>query len=80
MFKSTNTTYLMNCAENETKISSKLDLACGVPFIEILDLGADKNKIELRFLDVESLDQLMASLQTIKDELNRFDMSDHAVS
>jgi hypothetical protein len=80
MFKSTNTTYLMNCAENETKISTQLDLGSGVPFLDILDLGEGQNKINLRFLDMQSLDQMILCLQIIKDELNRFDMSDHAVS
>lgn len=79
MFKATNTIYTVNCGEHETQISAKLDLACGVPFIEILE-HENKEKVNLRFLDLHSLEQLISSLNTIKDELNRFDMSDQPVS
>lgn len=78
MLKHTNTIYTVGCGKNETKITVKLDLACGVPFVEIVEFGQET--LNLRFLDKESLEQLISSLNTVKDEMDRFDMNNQSVS
>lgn len=81
MFKHTNTIYTVSCGNNETKITAKLDLACGVPFVEIVEIVEfGQETLNLRFLDKESLEQLISSLNTVRDELDRFDMNNQSVS
>jgi len=78
MFKSTNTTYTISCGEKDTKISAKLDLACGTPLIEIVEFGQET--LNLKFHDKKSVEQLLLSIQTIKDEMDRFDPNNQSVS
>lgn len=73
------TTYTVNCGEHETKISAHLDLACGIPFIEITELET-KDKVKLRFIDRESVEDLLLSLQIVKNEMDRFHSNDQSVS
>lgn len=73
------TTYTVNCGEHETKIAVHLDLTCGIPFIQITKLES-KDKVKLRFLDRESVENLLLSLQIVKNEMDRFHSNDQSVS
>jgi len=84
MFKSTSTTYTINCSEIRTNISVNPDYY-GIPCIEILEVKSPidvefHNKFNLRFHDKKSVEQLIFALQTIKDEMDRFEPNDQPVS
>jgi hypothetical protein len=86
-FKSTKIAYTINCKQNLTTFSTKLDLCIHVPYVEILETNSPTNEIcmsqekfNLCFHDKKSVEQLMLCLQTIKDEMDRFEPGDQSVS
>lgn len=80
MFKNAHYTYVINFSERQTDISAEVNLVNGIPCIKILELETTNDKILLQFHDKKSVEELMLALQTVKDEMDRFDMNNQSVS
>lgn len=80
MMLKTNKTYVVDFRQNLTRFKSSLDAGWGIPYIEIFELESNSDTVYLRFHDKKSVESLMLALQTIKDEMDRFEPNDQSVS
>ena len=85
MFKFTGATCVVNCSEGLTAIYVGSDPNYHVPYIELLEFKppnseTKQRKFHLKIHDRYSVERLLLCLQTIKDEMDRFDPNNQSVS